>query len=113
MSELGLPHKRMQGVQAMAEQQARFVSSGMTTQRFCELEGISTATFYKRRSRVRDLEGDTGAPSKHQVMPVSPRQERQEFIDIGALGNGGGANMKAQVHIDLGGGVVLQVSRYG
>jgi hypothetical protein len=112
MNGLGMPKKRMKGEVAMAEQQARFVSSGMTTQRFCELEGISTATFYKRRSRVRDLGVTSGVPTKHQVIPVISKQDRQEFIDIGSLSGGGAANIKAQVHIDLGGGVVLQLSRY-
>ena len=62
------------------------------------------------------MEGSAGALAKHQLIPVISRPARQEFIDIDAVsgggGGGGGACVKAQVHLDLGGGVVVQISRY-
>lgn len=111
MNQTALASRRATGVSEFADQQSRFANSGLSTRDFCAVEGISTATFYKRRARVREMEGSAGAPARHQLMPVSSRPARQEFIDIGAV-SGGGACVKAQVHLDLGGGVVVQISRY-
>ncbi len=96
------------------EQQRRFERSGKTATAFCKDEGVALSTFYQRRARVKKQE-------QGRVTGVARRTAT--FIDAGPLvvTPAAGAMMRApsaresdglvEVRIDLGGGVVLHVSR--
>ena len=98
----------------LQEQQRRFESSGKTATAFCKDEGVALSTFYQRRARVKK-QGHKGA--------AGVAKRTATFIDAGALvvAPAAGAMMRShsaresdarvEVRIDLGGGVVLHVSR--
>jgi len=98
------------------EQQLRFQQSGQTAVAFCRAEGVVLSTFYQRRARWRRQQGGAGtgvskpaarfidAGELHVVAPVrSPPPTHREPEPAGA-----GA---VTVRLELGGGVVLAVTR--
>ena len=96
------------------EQQRRFERSGKTATAFCKDESVALSTFYQRRARVKKQE---------QARAIGVAKRTATFIDAGplAVAPAAGAMMRApsvresdglvEVRIDLGGGVVLHVSR--
>ena len=76
----------------------RYETRGQTDTEFCLREGISVATFYYRRNRLQ--ESSTALAS---TVPVS------DFIDAGPLA--AEVQARAEIRIDLGGGVVVHVVR--
>ena len=96
------------------EQQRRFERSGKTATAFCQDEGVALSTFYQRRARMKKQE---------QTHETGAAKRTAAFIDAGALvvAPAAGAMMcshsaresdaRVEVRIDLGGGVVLHVSR--
>jgi len=96
------------------EQQRRFESSGKTAIAFCADEGVALSTFYQRRARLK---------KQVQSRATGVAKRTATFIDAGALvvAPAVGAMMgshparesdaRGEVRIDLGGGVVLHVSR--
>ncbi len=96
------------------DQQKRFEASGKTVVMFCREEGIPVSTFYQRRAHwKRGREGRTAIT-----------QRKAPFIDVGTAVLGApvvtskipdhperqSADWK-EVRIDLGGGVVVHVTR--
>ena len=97
------------------DQQKRFEASGKTVVMFCREEGIPVSTFYQRRAhwKKRVREGRTAIT-----------QRKAPFIDVGTAVLGApvvtskipeyperqSADWK-EVRIDLGGGVVVHVTR--
>jgi hypothetical protein len=81
-----------------------FEGSGLTVSQFCEREGIGAASFYHWRSRLRQ-----GARRKRQaqVDPAMPTS-RGDFLDLGALGS---SSSRMEVRLDLGGGMMIHVTR--
>ena len=96
------------------EQQRRFERSGKTATAFCKDEGVALSTFYQRRARVK---------KQDRTREAGVAKRTAAFIDAGALvvAPAVGALMRShsaresdgrvEVRIDLGGGVVLHVSR--
>ena len=86
---------------------ARHASSGKSISAFCRDEAISEGNFYAWRSRLRVATVNT--TSRLQKKPAP-------FIDLGAVkGNSKNApcaNSNIEVHIDLGGGVSLTITRH-
>lgn len=72
---------------------ARFAASGASVAAFCRSESISVATLRRWQSLS---DGDE-----------APRCAAPGFVDLGALGGGGGLT----IELDLGGGCVLRVRR--
>ena len=86
----------------------RQVQSGSTVAEFCEREGLSVASFYGWRSKLRQ-KGDAGSGTV--AVTQKPGQAERPvggFIDLGALGMGGA---RVEVRLELGGGVALQLVR--
>jgi putative transposase len=81
-----------------------FEGSGLTVSQFCEREGIGAASFYHWRSRLRQ-----GARRKRraQADPAVPAP-RGDFLDLGTLSSG---SSRMEVRLELGGGVVIHVTR--
>jgi transposase-like protein len=86
----------------------RQVQSGSTVAEFCQREGLSVASFYGWRSKLRQ-KSDAGSGS----VAVTEKPGRAEthasgFIDLGALGMRG---PRVEVRLELGGGVALHLVR--
>ena len=96
------------------QQQQRFETSGKTAVAFCKDEGVALSTFYQRRARVK---------KQGQTRETGMAKRTATFIDAGALvvapavramahsSSARECDARVEVRIDLGGGVVLQVSR--
>ena len=86
----------------------RQVQSGLTVAEFCEREGLSVASFYGWRSKLRQ-KSDPGSGSEAVTQKSGQTQSTVGgFIDLGALGMGGA---RVEVRLELGGGVALQLVR--
>jgi hypothetical protein len=94
----------------------RFEPETETVAEFCTREGVCPASFYRWRSR---LAGQTGEVSRAGHQARTPRAlagQRSGFVDLGPLttaSTGPTTNVSAGLllRLDLGGGVVLQISR--
>ncbi len=83
----------------------RFASSGLTVQAFCEREAVSTASFYRWRSRLQATFAGEGRPGEAAV-ESSPTPE---FVDLGTLRPT--TSSRCELRLDLGGGVLLHLVR--
>jgi transposase-like protein len=84
----------------------RQVQSGSTAAEFCEREGLSLASFYGWRSKLRHDAGSGSVSAAEKPRPAETHSSR--FIDLGALGMSG---PRIEVRLELGGGVALQLVR--
>lgn len=80
---------------------ARQDTSGLSVAAFCAREKLSAASFYQWRTRLRGGAGETPPMGASEAGSGA-------FVDLGALAMGAG---RLELRIDLGGGVVLQLSR--
>ena len=83
---------------------ARHAESGLSTVAFCVEAGVSSKSFYRWRSR---LSGSTTKPVA--VAATSGKGSANGFIDLGGLHTP--ERSRVEVHLDLGGGVMLHVVR--
>ena len=92
--------KRMglEGWRALLAQQA---ASGLSVSGFCVQQGVNAASFYQWRARLR--EGMAVAASA-----ATGERFTDTFVDLGSVAMGAG---RLALRLDLGGGVVLQLSR--
>ena len=82
-----------------------FEESGLTVSQFCEREGIGAASFYHWRSRLsRSGTRRKSQPASHPNVPAP----RGDFLDLGTLGS---SSARMEVRLELGGGVVIHVTR--
>jgi putative transposase len=86
---------------------ARFASSGLTVQAFCQREAISTASFYRWRSM---LEAAIPAEEQPQKAPIAvAASPTPDFVDLGTLRPT--ASSRFELRLDLGGGLLLHLVR--
>ena len=100
------PHRRKRrDANAWRLVMSRFEESGLRVPQFCEREGIGAASFYQWRSRL-------GSSSSRRKVSRAPEpvvaSARGDFLDLGTLGSG---TSPVQVRLDLGGGVVVHLTR--
>jgi hypothetical protein len=105
-------------------EQERFMQSGLRVKQWCQQEGIAKSAFYMRRSRLKLNH------AKLKVARIEPTVKRSKalsvrsaFIDAGIFDTkqqpvktatiSPSNETSAEVRIDLGGGVVITVSRTG
>ena len=81
----------------------RFASSGLTVRAFCESESISPASFYRWRSL---LGAAAGRVPVVRALPPAP----SGFVDLGPL-LPSSPSPCFELHLDLGGGLTLQLVR--
>ena len=81
---------------------ARYGTSGLGAEGFCELEGISTANFHRWRRRFKD----TGVRTQSVV-----RHKAAVFIDAGTMGTGLPRTARLDLRLDLGEGLVFHLVR--
>jgi hypothetical protein len=105
-------------------EQERFMQSGLSVERWCQQEGIAKSAFYMRRSR---LKLNHAKLKMARIEPTVKRSKafsvRPAFIDAGVFDTKQQAvktptispnnQTSAEVRIDLGGGVIITVSRTG
>jgi hypothetical protein len=75
-------------------------------QRSFASEGLSLASFYGWRSKLRHDAGSGSVSAAEKPRPAETHSSR--FIDLGALGMSG---PRIEVRLELGGGVALQLVR--
>jgi putative transposase len=92
--------RRRQGAQAWRGVLARFTASGLTALAFCEREGISRASLYRWRSLLGSASVEPRAPSVTNTAA--------DFVDLGTLSP---PSSRLELRLDLGGGVLLQLTR--
>jgi len=86
----------------------RQVRSGLPVAEFCQREGLSVASFYGWRSKLRQkIDAGSGSVAVTEK-PRQPESNAGEFIDLGALGVRG---PRVEVRLELGGGVSLHLVR--
>lgn len=87
----------------------RFEGSGLSTESFCEQEGISLPSLKRWRLKIGQ---DTSEAVTKRVESASigrsPRRKRQSLLIWGALRAG---SSRLELRLDSGGGVVPQLSR--
>lgn len=83
--------------QALVSRQA---GSGESVARFCTREGVSVASFYQWRARLRQ-DATAGARSAEVTTPGA-------FVDLGEMRVGTG---RMVLRLDLGDGLVVQLTR--
>ena len=84
---------------------ARHAESGLTTVAFCAEAGVSSKSFYRWRSR---LIGSTTKPVV-ATPTAGTKAPASGFIDLGGLRPADSS--RVEVHLDLGGGVLLHLVR--
>jgi len=86
----------------------RQVQSGSSVAEFCEREGLSVASFYGWRSKLRQKSDARSGSLTVTEKPKQAATHTNGFIDLGALGMRG---PRIEVRLELGGGVALQLVR--
>ena len=80
---------------------ARFAESGLSVDAFCQRESISTSSFYRWRSLLDNS-------STREVVPRVSTNKAPAFVALGTLRS---AHAALELHLDLGGGVLLHLVR--
>jgi hypothetical protein len=91
----------------------RFDGARATVEDFCTGEGVSTTSFYRWRAllaQARPARHRPAVSARRDLAPVRAAVAAPGFVDLGALGERGAV---LELCLDLGGGVVLQLSRRG
>lgn len=97
---------------AWGEVLERFVVAGTTVAEFCERERLSTSSFYRWRDRVQSAHTRAVEPRLASTADVAVRARGADFIELGSLaGSSREADSDLELRLDLGGGVVLQITR--
>ncbi len=81
---------------------AKFGGSGIGVEAFCRREAISSASFYRWRSRLSHG-GDGGA--------IEGGKTASAFVDLGTLNCQSAPRAQFDLRVDLGDGLVLQLVR--
>lgn len=87
-----------------------------TVAEFCTREGVCAASFYRWRSRLAGQTGEVSRAGRKARTETLLTGRRAGFVDLGPLtttSTGPTANVSAGLllRLELGGGVVLQISR--
>jgi putative transposase len=83
---------------------SRFAESGLGVEAFCRRESISTSSFYRWRSLLDDASPRDVVTRK--ALRATPRAPA--FVDLGTLRR---SHAPLELHLDLGGGVLLHLVR--
>lgn len=108
--------RRHLSVAQWGELLGRFEPETETVAQFCTREGVCAASFYRWRSRLAGQAGEESRAGHQPFTPPALAGRRSGFVDLGPLtaastGPTGNAPAGLLLRLDLGGGVVLQISR--
>lgn len=84
---------------------SRFSESGLSVSQFCEQEGIGAASFYHWRSRLSSPRTARKSRTRAAAIAATPRSD---FLDLGTLGR---SSSRMEVRLELGGGIVVHLTR--
>lgn len=97
--------RRRLSAEAWRELVDRLEASGLPAEGYCEQEGISLSSLNRWRLKFRRDVGEKAM--KSSARPVATAAPA-EFVDLGALRSGGS---RLELRLELGGGVMLQLTR--
>ena len=108
--------RRHLSVAQWGELLGRFEPGTETVAEFCAREGVCPASFYRWRSRLAGQTGEVSRTGHQARTPPALAGRRAGFVDLGPLttasaGPAAGVSGGLLLRLDLGGGVVLQISR--
>lgn len=108
--------RRHLSVAQWGELLGRFEPETETVAEFCTREGVCPASFYRWRSRLAGQAGEVSRAGHQARMSPALAGRRSGFVDLGSLttasaGPTAGELAGLLLRLDLGGGVVLQISR--
>ena len=87
----------------------RFDGGFSTVEDFCAGEGVSAASFYRWRALLaQPARRRSTVSARRDMTPVRAAVAAPGFVDLGALGD---SATVLELRLDLGGGIVLQLSR--
>lgn len=90
----------------------RFAAASMTVDEFCGREGLSTSSFYRWRERLQSAAAMQAIePRLPRATGVAVRPNAAGFIELGSLAGSSGIDSGLELRLELGGGVVLQITR--
>jgi hypothetical protein len=94
----------------------RFEPETETVAEFCSREGVCPASFYRWRARLAGQSGEVSRAGHQARTPSALAGRRAGFVDLGPLTSASsgptvGVSGGLLLRLDLGGGVVLQISR--
>ena len=92
--------RRRQSAQAWRAIVASYAQSGLSVEGYCQREGICRSSFYRWRLL---LGGTREEPRSHSVA-----RAEAGFVDLGTLNP---ESARLELRLDLGGGVVVHLSR--
>jgi transposase-like protein len=105
MEKIGRQRRSESGWRELVGRQAQ---SGLTVPQFCQQEGISSASLYGWRTRLRrgakSEATRNGKPGKKDL----PSNSATGFVDLGSVGS---SSSRFEVRLDLGQGVLLHLVR--
>jgi len=105
-AEAGQKRRRRRKADEWIELLSRFSAGGQSIEAFCQLEGVSVASFYRWRGLLGNDSGQGGVPAA-----------KPAFVDLGPLRPTPAANSgqplteRLELHLDLGGGLMLHLVR--
>jgi hypothetical protein len=94
--------KRRLRAEAWPAMVSRFAGSGMTPEAFSQQQRVSLASLKHWQAQLQQA-----SPGKTTVM-TSAQPPRAGFVDLGSLQ---GSEARVELRLDLGGGVLLTLSR--
>ncbi len=104
----GVKRRRLD-LSSWREVMRRFDAAGKSVQAFCASEGLSTTSFYRWRERLERANREAVAVPRQAAAPTAHARSATDFVDLGSLLGGGAGAL--ELKLDLGGGVLLTLSR--
>jgi Transposase len=99
--------RKHRGERAWRELVERFDDAGVTVEEFCRREGVSQSSLHRWRSLLATTRSQPAVDRDDR--PQKPAAS--QFVDLGALCGTVGDTGRLQIKLDLGGGIVLQLTR--
>lgn len=108
---MGRVKRRRLDLSSWREVMRRFDAAGMSVQAFCAGERLSTTSFYRWRERLEHGDHEVAAATRQGTAPAARARSAVGFVELGSLLAAGGGGGALELKLDLGGGVLLQLSR--
>lgn len=107
----GIKRRRL-GEQGWRELLMRFDGAGVTVAEFCRREGLSKSSFWRWRSLLTATRPHLAGARDGWPRDGWPQEPAaSQFVDLGALPGTNSDTARLQIKLDLGGGIMLQLTR--
>ena len=108
---MGGVKRRRLDLSSWREVMRRFDAAGTSVQAFCAGEGLSTTSFYRWRERLDHRDHEVAAATRQSTTPAVRAHSAAGFVELGSMLGAGGGGSALELKLDLGGGVLLQLTR--